>query len=448
MRTIVEGKETVRRLMGIQNVKNTRYRIMNYVLKADYEDSVLLLNVITGQMVYLTNAEKELILNLPNDHLDAMDDLIKHYFLVPLQFNEKEIVQKLRVLINRLFAPKGINGYTILTTTNCNARCFYCYQAGYAHINLKESTASNLLNYMIDHHETENTLKLHWFGGEPLIGVDRIDQICEGLKSYGINYVSAMITNGYLFTEEIVKRACTSWNLKSVQITLDGTETVYNKTKAYINPDGSPFKRVLNNIQLLLAYGIRVLIRLNLDMHNYDDLKTLIDDLHLRFKKQNGIEVYVHVLFENEGKTPIERNDTITRKLFERMVELNTYIQKLGLSNIQNELPSLKIHSCMADRNGTVMVLPNGSLCKCEHNSIKDQFGHITKGITDQSKIEKYKQLYELDSCKTCELYPSCVILKECNGVEDFNKYTCSYKRNSYRNNMIRSYIKLKYRST
>ena len=45
-----------------------------------------------------------------------------------------------------------------------------------------------------------------------------------------------MISNGYLFSEEIIDRAARLWELRNVQITLDGTEKVYNETKAYIAP--------------------------------------------------------------------------------------------------------------------------------------------------------------------------------------------------------------------
>jgi radical SAM protein with 4Fe4S-binding SPASM domain len=442
MKTIITGKDTVCKIMGKQTIKNTQYRMMNYVLKADCEDGSLLLNVITGQMVLLTPSEMEIVTSLPSNFSETMEDLIKDYYLVPLRFDEKRQVQMLRKLIDRLFAPKGINGYTILTTTNCNARCFYCYQAGYSHINLDKSTASNLIDFMVDH-KGDTPLKLHWFGGEPLIGIERIDQICEGLQSKGIDYISLMISNGYLFNEEIVERARNSWKLTSVQITIDGTEDVYNRTKAYVKPNGSPYKRVLNNIQLLINTGIRVLIRINLDMHNITDLRALIDELYNRFKNQKLIEIYVHVLFNNEGQTPVKRTPEITSTLFERMTELNMYLQKLGLSNIQDELPSLKIHSCMADRSGTAVVYPNGYLYKCEHILHDDEFGyfgHIDKGIINTSVIQRFQEIYELDACKTCELYPSCVILKECNGVEDYNDYTCLYRHDSYRNTMITKY--------
>ena len=59
-----------------------------------------------------------------------------------------------------------------------------------------------------------------------------------------------MISNGYLFDDTIIEKSVNDWNLNSVQVTLDGTEEVYNKIKSYICHDLiSPFMRVIENIE-------------------------------------------------------------------------------------------------------------------------------------------------------------------------------------------------------
>jgi UTP--glucose-1-phosphate uridylyltransferase len=85
-----------------------------------------------------------------------------------------------------------------------------------------------------------------------------------------------MTSNGYLFDEKLVTKAVHSWNLEDIQITLDGTENVYNKTKNYIYKNTNAFKRVIDNIGLLLKAGVRVMIRLNIGEHNKEDLYELV----------------------------------------------------------------------------------------------------------------------------------------------------------------------------
>ena len=427
MKTIVGGKPHVVKLLGKQRLKDTEYRLMNYVLKTQCDDGVLIHNAITGKLVLLSTEEANFLNSLPYARIEAMTELIEDYFLVPIAFDEKETVQKLRSLIKRLEPTKGIESYTILTTTNCNARCFYCYESDLPHINMDEATADRLVEYMIEHRGNK-TLKLHWFGGEPLVCLNRIDQICEGLKEKGIKYVSSMTSNGYLFNEEIAEKAVTSWKLDSVQITLDGTEDIYNKTKAYVNVQGSPYKRVLENIQLLLDKGVRVIIRLNLDKHNADDLGRLVSELNGKIKRKNRIEVYSHVLFEDAGFDPIRRDEEGRELLYNRQIELNTELEKLGLGKNHKALPFLKTHNCMADTDSAAAVYPDGKLFKCEHIYIGDEYGTIDTDIINHEGIEKFQLMTERDECASCPIYPSCILLRNCQGVMDKNQYTCKYE--------------------
>lgn len=428
MKTIVGGKPHIAKLLGKTGVKDTEYRLMNYVLKGKCEDGILLHNSITGMLVLLDDEETSLLDHLPAMRTDAMTELIENHFLVPLDYDEKDIVRKVRSLITRLEAPKGIESYTILTTTNCNARCFYCYENDLPRQNMDEATADKLVDFMI-RNRGKNILKLHWFGGEPLVCMNRIDQICEALKAKDVRYVSSMTSNGYLFTEEIVEKAVTSWRLESIQITLDGTEPVYNRTKAYVGVQGSPYQRVLKNIRLLLDKGIRVIIRLNLDKHNAEDLKELVSELDRSIENRKTIEVYTHVLFEDAGFTPIDRDDESRAMLYSLQNELNHKLERLGLGKNHRGLPFLKTHNCMADTNAAAVVYPDGRLYKCEHVVIGEEFGSIDSDeIINMAGIEKYRKTTEREACGSCPLYPSCILLENCQGLPDKNEFTCKYE--------------------
>lgn len=427
MKTIVDGRSHIVKLLGTPGMKDMQYRLMKYVLQKKCEDGLLLHNSITGKLVLLNDTEAFILDNLPTKCTEAMKELIENHFLVPIDYDEKDTVQKVRMLIKRLDASTGIESYTILTTTNCNARCFYCYESDLPHLNMDEQTANKLVDYMIKH-RGKSILKLHWFGGEPLVCMNRIDQICDALRDRNVKYVSSMTSNGYLFTEEVAEKAVDSWKLESIQITLDGTEDIYNKTKAYVGVQGSPYQRVLKNIQLLVNKGIRVIIRLNLDKHNAEDLRDLISELDKSIEKPGKIEVYTHVLFEDAGFEPIERDDESRTMLYNLQNELNLEIERLGLGRNHRSLPFLKNHHCMADTEAAAVVYPDGRLFKCEHVSIGDEYGSIENDIINRNGIEKYQSSIEKEMCSSCSLYPSCILLKNCQGVPDKNEYTCEYE--------------------
>ena len=427
MRTIVDGNIRVKKVLGKQKPKDTVYRMMNYILRTECEDGVLLHNTITGQLSLLNSDEANILEQLPMSRTDKMTPLVEDYYLVPLGYDEKATVDNLRHIMKRLFTPKGMNGYTIMTTTNCNARCFYCYQAGYPHINMTEKTADDLVTYMVKN-KGEDPLRLQWFGGEPLVGLARIDQICNSLNIQGVEFTSSMISNSYLFTEQIIDRAVREWKLKNIQVTIDGTEPVYNKTKAYVAADNNPFQRVLKNINGLLAYGVRVGVRLNLDQHNADDLIELLSDITELIPDRKLLTVYAHIVYEDEGYSPIARNNQEREKLVNKLMEINKIAIDQGLFRLHLVLPSLRYRSCMADNPRAVVVYPDGRLFKCEHTVLGDEFGNLDSSDVDESKIAKYTMPAKLKFCKSCTLYPSCFILKECDGVKDRNPVICKFE--------------------
>ena len=440
MKIIAEGRTNVKKIWGKQRPKNTKYRLMQYTLMTECEDGILLLNTITGKMVLLDNEEVQLLGHLPSDRTENMYQLIEDFFIVPIDYNEEETVNKLRTLINKVLTHKGITGYTIYPTTHCNARCFYCYESNYEHISMTEETAHRVVEF-IDKNRKDKSINISWFGGEPLVGIQRIRQICAELNERQVPFHSSMISNGYLFDPSVVEEAATDWKLKSVQITIDGTEEIYNRTKAYISATGSPYVRVLQNIECLLNNNILVNVRLNLDQHNQSDLKELIKYLQRRFAEYGNFDMYVHVLYEDNGFAPLRRTDEAREELFRLQTELASYIVQEGRGKHYVKLPSIKMHSCMADSDNSTVIYPDGRLYKCEHVVEGDEFGDIYCGIINENNVDKYKIGSKLSGCKTCPLRPSCYILQQCEGIKDRNSITCKFDVDTKLSAMKKYYV-------
>jgi len=433
LKTIVEPREIPAKTWGEQKPKETEYRLLKYILRTECEDGILLLNVVTGQMILIEDAELQLIESLPAAYTPEMEALVKAHFLVPTGYDEKKAVDQLRKLMNTMSRKKEITGYTILPTTCCNTRCFYCYEAGIPHITMSDETAEELIRFIAAHHG-DKKVSLSWFGGEPTLGIRIIDRICSALQEQGIEYTSSMISNGYLFNEETARKAKELWKLTNIQITLDGTEEVYNKVKAYVNIEGSAYQQVLQNIEYLLAQEIRVSVRMNLDKHNADNLEELVENLSNRFGGQKLFAAYVHVLFDDCGFQPIERNDAVTTDLWKRANELNARIRTKGLeySKRKTELPSIKAHYCMADNDSAVIINPDGTFSKCEHYCQTENVGNLWQGITDQASVTAWKERVWHTDCEDCPIVPSCAKLKKC--------FSCDSCKAVIRDNDIKQY--------
>lgn len=415
MKTIVVPKEYIVRLWGKQSIQDqTIYRLMKYLLRYDSEDGVLLHNVITGHIVLLTENEGKALEALPAKASSVMKEMIENHFLVPVNYDEYRTVHQLRKIYQTRETGDAITHYVILPTTFCNAHCFYCYESDYPHIHMTEETAHKLVDY-IDEHRKGKNVSISWFGGEPLVGIKRIDQISQELKDRDIPFKATMVSNGYLFDEDIVERCVNLWNLQSVQITLDGTEDVYNKVKAYVNVEENPFQRVLNNIELLTRNGIRVIIRLNLDFYNKDDIKNLIEQLGERYAGNQNVTVYLNMLFNHMGFEPVHHTEKDMIDLNGIIEDYTTRLRVLGISHEKKRVLSLGFSQCMADNPHTVEIQPDGSFCRCEHECVNDNYGNLDDGILDPQKPLIWRETIERsDYCPECSMYPACFLLKRC----------------------------------
>ena len=409
MQVIIPTPLQYEQIVGRQKrVDGERYRLMTYVVQQPVTDGLLLYHTLTCSMVLLQPDEAA--------DLTAQRELIDRWFLVPEDHDDRKLCRQVRQMVALLKpAAKTISTYIILPTTGCNARCFYCFEQGAKPVTMTTETASRVVRYIVAHRGNEE-VTLRWFGGEPLVNAKIIDQICAELREQGVPFRSEMTTNGYLMDADMVQRARDLWQLQHVVITIDGTEQTYNQVKSYVYRGVNAFERVLQNIGLLTAAGIRVLIRLNVDMYNIGEMGELVELLHQRFGTNANLYVSSFVLYGGERST--EDNAT----LFAQRMQLEQQIAQCGYRFRRRLQNDIKVNCCWADDNGeSVIIVPDGHLGKCEHCIDREFFGHIDSEERDEAIIRKFKEhRADIEACATCFYYPQCIRLVMC------EKYFCS----------------------
>ncbi|MCD8007260.1 MAG: radical SAM protein [Oscillospiraceae bacterium] len=420
MEEISKAHITISKALGEQCITHgDNVSLASWCVATTADCGILLLNNLTKELILIDKGESEFLCvsDLQESDIDSIRDselfdyLVKNWFLVSTEHDDLKLINEVRDVVTCFDTKEGINSYTILTTTDCNARCFYCYEKGIERVSMSKQTALDVAEYIKKN--AGKKVGLHWFGGEPLFNISVIDIITSELRKAGIEFESSMISNGYLATDNVVKKAVENWNLKKVQITLDGTEEVYNERKAYVNPEGSAFQRVLDNIERLLKAGIRVSIRLNLDLDNAEDLYKLSELLADRFSSYEKLGVYSHYLYGEKYSESFDRTCSENSKL-------NAYLTKKGLSHCGKIDKRIKTNHCMADNDSAVVVTPTGELHKCEHVGITDKCGTIYGGITNQDVIDYWKKRPEIgEICRRCPMYADCVKLVAC--PDDFD---------------------------
>jgi len=126
----------------------------------------------------------------------------------------------------------------ILPIEDCNLDCVYCYED---HRKLRErlfppmsaKVVSGINNWIKAQYEAQNLQKvnLSWFGGEPLMAPDVIDEISQWCIHLGINTVGDMTTNGTALNLKMLTRMVKLNHVEHFKISLDGAREDHDQTR-------------------------------------------------------------------------------------------------------------------------------------------------------------------------------------------------------------------------
>lgn len=411
MTVFLENSLYIDMFLGEVKLENIKYIPSRFNHIAKYNGLFLIHNTFTKGAVALDFEEYNAYSNA-NSESSIYKKLIQLRYLVPENTDEYKLFLQVYNIVDKFTSKNYINGFNIFITTDCNARCFYCFEAGVKKEHMTEETAKDVVKY-IKKVSAGKRVSIRWFGGEPLYNIEAIDVIAKGLKEQGISFSSYITTNGYLFDKNIIERAKNIWNLKYAQITIDGTETNYNRIKNYIYKDvNSPYKRVLSNIHDLLKKGIDVNVQINL-YKEYDDIDILIDELSNEFSSFSGFKICPNCIVDNKNKSSFS--------VLEKEMQLQKFFSVIEKLKKENLYPKSKLNLnilgnvCMANDKHHTLILPNGDLAKCDLHYDKSVYGSIYSETINSGIIESYNEKHPLgDLCRTCACLPNCHHTKLC----------------------------------
>ena len=413
MQRILPQNSKVAVLTGVQKaVADSSWRMTAHSVFVPCEQGILLYHSMTGELLLLSKDEREAISSDPI----LREELAEKWFLVPNEFSEKQFTDEIREALKFMKSPsKDVTVFTIFPTTDCNARCFYCYEKGRSRLMMSDETAHQAAAYII-RVSGGKKIWLRWFGGEPLYNKSAINIITGDLLKAGICFTSEMISNGLLFDRETVQKAKKLWKLESVQITLDGTEQVYNRIKAYVNTEGNPYRQIMENIGRILDEGIILDIRLNMDRRNADDLNMLVDELAERFGTYPNFRVYCALLRDWGARNAFSNEEEAIRQHSDLQAKLVRY----GIERKYTLSDPVLVSNCIADNDEAVMILPDGHLGKCEHYSDEGYIGSLSEGINDEEWVKAFKiRRADIPECGRCRHYPRCLSPRLCADISE-----------------------------
>lgn len=362
--------------------------------------------------------------------------------IVNIDIDEQVKYWELHHLLRQIeYSTNTINRYNILTTTGCNARCFYCFEDGVEIKTMSPRTAEQVATYIYNNSLHDGMIELRWFGGEPLVNYKAINIICSNLKEMGQLFYSTISTNGSLIGLPHIYNSLKKWNFKKVRLSFDGLKNEHNRRKNYPAIHDA-YTVTLENVDKLIATGIETSIRLTFDENNLNDICEVAEMLIKRYKGNRLVKVYSRCIFER--LTTIAANNDLAqvKKLVKFKEFIDSLLFKNGLFDESKWQPiGYQPSFCAANNPNAVVIDPMGRLTSCETITPNTQFwGDIINGVTDNNEKNRWTRIMPIkEKCKTCRFLPSCTTFSLC--PNDY--YDCRERANNcYQNYLLSEFLK------
>ena len=311
-------------------LKHSRY---NHLAQVPGEETWALVNFFHGTVVKLDSTKKALFDIAPLLHADlranlpAIRVLQQGGFLVDEKLDElAQVRDKVRRFHDEYSsgAQKRPLELVVAVTSACNFACPYCFQSrrgGHMVPEVRDSLVRFVERRLASGRHSH--LGIEWFGGEPLLAPEIIDELSSrflGLADrYGLSYSAMIHTNGYLLDQDMVD-FLEARAVKAAVVPLDGMAEAHNATR-HLRGGAPTFDRIMGNLRSIRT-SMFVNIRNNLhagSLDGFDELCETIDAI----ARENGTNIRCSPSKMHRNEASKARGDTtgsITESQYERLL--------------------------------------------------------------------------------------------------------------------------------
>lgn len=154
-------------------------------------------------------------------------------------------------MMSRLFNGKLVKSVTFAVTDACSLRCTYCYQKEKGNHSMSFETAKKMVDLLLDGKasitpENSSGIILDFIGGEPLLEIRLISDICDYFVEqmilrqhpWATRFMFSICTNGVAYFDPEVQKYLRRYAGRvSLSITVDGDKELHDSCRVF--PDGS-----------------------------------------------------------------------------------------------------------------------------------------------------------------------------------------------------------------
>lgn len=386
----------------------------------DSMGSVLLYSTLTTALLTMDRETYHRIFGLRDfSDIELVGELKKMGFLTDSHENQIAQLDKQRAK----FMDLGHQHLTILTTTDCNARCYYCFEHGIKKIDMSKEVADATIEF-ISKNFPKKELSILWLGGEPLLKFEIIEYITRKLVDIGYTLTSSVTTNGILLTQEMVDFFKKFSKLTTLQFSLDAAVGKdYYKVKRYIDFDeDNAFQHVVENIALSLDNGLMTDVRFNFASSNINNAKNAFRTVKEMLRGHDLTKAYLFLAPLDLPSTSEIVSDfhgnmehpylQVVKFQKEMGFPIRAELQTDGGDIIASYALMPTCYICGMTTKQKFVVDSDGTLYKCHrfagHHNLN--CGNVFDGVNDNSESLKQFRSTTIndEQCKDCSILPIC----------------------------------------
>jgi uncharacterized protein len=254
----------------------------------------------------------------------------------------------------------------VLPTEACNLRCVYCYER-FEMGRMTDPVLRGLKNLLTRRADDLIDLKISWFGGEPLLVRDIMEDVHQHVDTLldgkpGVRFQGAMTTNAYMLSENVF-RELLDMNIREYQITLDGPPEWHDRRRRLPNGRGT-FDRIWRNLTALrkIPGQFKILIRIHVDEDNFETIPAFLERCREVFSGDARFQIFIRPLSRFGG--PNDRKLCTLKDGMEdaRITSLRKLVTSKGLaqySECDMDVP------CYAAWANSFIIRADGRINKC-----------------------------------------------------------------------------------
>lgn len=407
-----EPRDTIQRLFD----SDKTYVLSKFNIFKEFPDLVLVWNTASESIVSISqDEEKELHSFLANQPGERASIFIRSLYDLGIivEQGEDEFLKFDYIRKRSITNDDSIKSFIIIPTTRCNARCFYCFagEDTKTQKTMGPETISDVVSFIVSQLRPNDEIIYRWFGGEPLLADDIIDEIVKRVHKLAPHndYHSIITTNSSLMSNELLDRAVELWHLKKVQIPIDGYREQHDKRKKYINEEGNQYEHIVSLIGKLLDKGVYTTCRFNMDMGNINDLRSVLKDLK---KYANNKHFYFQPIPLHTPKNTKNLNNYVGKDNYHSFYRsIYAILFEEGyLMDINRLLPRREQSVCTAMLNNYFLINADGYLFRCDQelHCRENSVGHCREGVIHNANLRRWLDDSLAEECIRCEFLPIC----------------------------------------